>query len=180
VILGRTSSGAIKTKSDGGLRAVECACCGECGGCSPHDFSIYSALFSDPAGMPFYGVISIDNCGVWFAFDANSEFQFGDVILNRGYNSATEKCGVVLSAILWDQTYSLPCPGGSYIGTRAIGSIFLPDTQDGVNIIGSHLVEVFGDGTNADYCCQFDPSEWYAPDACPAIPYQRTVTIQIQ
>ena len=26
--LGRTSSGAIKIKTDGGLRAVSCACCG--------------------------------------------------------------------------------------------------------------------------------------------------------
>ena len=32
--LGRTSSGAIKIKTDGGLRAVECACCGDAGcGC---------------------------------------------------------------------------------------------------------------------------------------------------
>jgi hypothetical protein len=31
MILGRTPAGAIKTKTDGGLRAVECACCGgEC------------------------------------------------------------------------------------------------------------------------------------------------------
>jgi hypothetical protein len=30
--LGRTSTGAIKIKTDGGLRAVECACC-ECIGC---------------------------------------------------------------------------------------------------------------------------------------------------
>ena len=31
MILGRTPSGAIKTKTDGGLRAVNCACCGcEC------------------------------------------------------------------------------------------------------------------------------------------------------
>jgi hypothetical protein len=31
VILGRTPAGLIKTKSDGGLRAVNCACCGgEC------------------------------------------------------------------------------------------------------------------------------------------------------
>ena len=29
--LGRTPEGAIKTKSDGGLRAVNCACCGGCG-----------------------------------------------------------------------------------------------------------------------------------------------------
>ena len=33
MILGRTSGGAIKTKSDGGLRAVNCACCGGGGGC---------------------------------------------------------------------------------------------------------------------------------------------------
>lgn len=30
MILGRTPEGAIKTKTDGGLRAVECACCGPC------------------------------------------------------------------------------------------------------------------------------------------------------
>ena len=29
--LGRTPAGAIKTKSDGGLRAVNCACCVNCG-----------------------------------------------------------------------------------------------------------------------------------------------------
>ena len=32
MILGRTPEGLIKTKTDGGLRAVNCACCG--GGCS--------------------------------------------------------------------------------------------------------------------------------------------------
>ena len=31
MILGRTPEGLIKTKSDGGLRAVNCACCGGCG-----------------------------------------------------------------------------------------------------------------------------------------------------
>ena len=31
MILGRTPAGAIKTKTDGGLRAVNCACCGTCG-----------------------------------------------------------------------------------------------------------------------------------------------------
>ena len=39
MILGRTSSGAVKTKSDGtlGLRAVECACCGGCEQIQPLD-----------------------------------------------------------------------------------------------------------------------------------------------
>jgi hypothetical protein len=31
MILGKTPAGAIKIKSDGGLRAVNCACCGGCG-----------------------------------------------------------------------------------------------------------------------------------------------------
>ena len=36
MILGRTPAGLIKTKSDSplGLRAVECACCGECNECT--------------------------------------------------------------------------------------------------------------------------------------------------
>jgi hypothetical protein len=33
--IGRASSGAIKIKTDGGLRAVECACCAPCGGVWP-------------------------------------------------------------------------------------------------------------------------------------------------
>lgn len=39
--LGLTSSGAIKIKTDGGLRAVNCACCG---GCQPVTFEQYSAV----------------------------------------------------------------------------------------------------------------------------------------
>jgi hypothetical protein len=41
--LGRTASNAIKIKTDGGLRAVNCACCGTCG-C--YSLSIPSALRS--------------------------------------------------------------------------------------------------------------------------------------
>jgi hypothetical protein len=47
--LGRTSSGAIKIKTDGGLRAVECACCGggvgSCG-CSPMSAAVKDAIAS--------------------------------------------------------------------------------------------------------------------------------------
>jgi len=42
MVLGRTSSNAIKTKTDGGLRAVECACCG---GCPCTNIKITGALF---------------------------------------------------------------------------------------------------------------------------------------
>ena len=43
MILGRTSSGAIKIKADGGLRAVGCACCG---GCGCNTFDVPSSLLS--------------------------------------------------------------------------------------------------------------------------------------
>lgn len=48
--LGRTSTGAIKIKSDSpnGLRAVECACCGGGGscGCSPMSAAVKTAIAS--------------------------------------------------------------------------------------------------------------------------------------
>ena len=34
MVIGRSSTGAIKIKTDGGLRAVNCACCGDSCGCS--------------------------------------------------------------------------------------------------------------------------------------------------
>lgn len=57
--LGRSSSGAIKIKTDGGLRAVECACCGPtdfqpCRDCPPVSgnwtFSISGELVEDFIG----------------------------------------------------------------------------------------------------------------------------------
>jgi hypothetical protein len=45
--LGRTPAGAIKTKTDGGLRAVNCACCG---GCNP--------IYTTTLGPFLYGSIS--------------------------------------------------------------------------------------------------------------------------
>jgi hypothetical protein len=46
--LGRTPTGAIKIKTDGGLRAVGCACCGGVGscGCSPMSAAVKNAIAS--------------------------------------------------------------------------------------------------------------------------------------
>jgi hypothetical protein len=47
MILGRTPEGAIKTKTDGGLRAVNCACCEPlvCG-CSPMSAAVKTVIAS--------------------------------------------------------------------------------------------------------------------------------------
>jgi hypothetical protein len=46
--LGRTSSGAIKIKTDGGLRAVECACCSCEATCSCSPFCGFTQLKITP------------------------------------------------------------------------------------------------------------------------------------
>jgi len=55
--LGRTSSGAIKIKTDGGLRAVECACCASpCGVC--HNLLIpepLRAVFTNATSATLWG-----------------------------------------------------------------------------------------------------------------------------
>jgi len=44
--LGRTSSGAIKTKTDGGLRAVNCACCVTCPEITEYYIVISEAMYN--------------------------------------------------------------------------------------------------------------------------------------
>jgi hypothetical protein len=53
--LGLTSSGAVKIKTDGGLRAVECACCGPtdfqpCRDCPPFSGNFTFSLTGDKVG----------------------------------------------------------------------------------------------------------------------------------
>ncbi len=54
MVLGRTSSGAIKTKTDGGLHAVNCACCGgefiPCANCAPLLTNFTFSLTGDQVG----------------------------------------------------------------------------------------------------------------------------------
>jgi hypothetical protein len=57
--LGRTTSGAIKIKTDGGLRAVNCACCG-CDVCSaivmPASISIILDAITSPSQCSLLGI----------------------------------------------------------------------------------------------------------------------------
>ena len=69
--LGRTSSGAIKIKTDGGLRAVECACCGPtdpCRDCPPvlgdWNFSFSGDQVTDVTEFEYETIICpSDDCG---------------------------------------------------------------------------------------------------------------------
>lgn len=82
MILGRTPAGAIKTKSDGGLRAVNCACCNPCPEITEYYIVISEAMFnalraggsvsasgggSEYTGCSFSatatGTLGGDNCG---------------------------------------------------------------------------------------------------------------------
>ena len=181
--LGRTSSGAIKIKTDeagGGLRAVNCGCCGGCDGCLPYDLSVFNACFLDPSGMPpssYYppnGFVQFDVCGGAWYFDQNSDYSFGGITLYRNL------CGVILDITLFDGTYSAPCEGGGAVGVDCFAQIFIPHKENGDvdvdAIIGTRTIPVSG---GSQHCCNVEPIYWYNPNACPD-PYTRTVTIQIQ
>jgi hypothetical protein len=92
MILGRTPGGAIKTKSDGGLRAVNCACCG----CGCYSISIPSAL------RPLFENANISNLS---AFGVSSAFF--------GYLKAEFSGGIANDLWYADFTYNL---GDNYLG----------------------------------------------------------------
>jgi hypothetical protein len=85
--LGRTSSNAIKIKTDGGLRAVECACCGGGGGscgCSPMSAAVKDAI----ASATQVTVNSISR--PWNGSTASSGQQgFGVLTWNISYSGGT-------------------------------------------------------------------------------------------
>ena len=78
--IGRTSSGTIKIKTDGGLRAVSCACCGGCEFCGSHppiappdDPDFVKKLRGDAGVTPFTRVAIDYNVVVsMFGSDASS------------------------------------------------------------------------------------------------------------
>lgn len=119
--IGRTSSGAIKTKTDGGLRAVECACCESipsdaCRDCPPFlgefNFSVSgisldgtiqeqfpaSVCPSENCNRESFPDITPRTCGDGFvAYQPVSGGKYVDVVLFRDYQNA---CGWALSLLL--------------------------------------------------------------------------------
>ena len=79
MILGRTPAGLIKTKSDGGLRAVTCACCG-CG--------CYGTKLTGAALATMLEVIAR---GYFLSFTFNGlEFGYTNIISQGGDNYLVE------------------------------------------------------------------------------------------
>ena len=92
--LGRTASNAIKIKTDGGLRAVECACCG----CTP--------IYVDTLGPFLYG--SIEDMWTKPKLDAwaNSPFTVNIDIGVRGRSASLSVTAPVVCKYDYDTTYA--------------------------------------------------------------------------
>jgi hypothetical protein len=85
MILGLTSSGAVKIKTDGGLRAVECGCCGSihpdaCRDCPPFlwefNFSVSGISLSGTIQEQFPAIVCpSENCNREEEFSAFSDIQ---------------------------------------------------------------------------------------------------------
>ena len=114
--LGRTSSGAIKIKTDsagGGLRAVECACCGPVAACY-HCYQVkvtgqlLDTLRNATSGI-CNGAVGFFNkfMGVgdfvcewpyaWFGFDAWAEFEYETGCFTAYYSAGTPESGAVIN-----------------------------------------------------------------------------------
>lgn len=65
--LGLTSSGAIKIKTDGGLRAVNCACCNPCG-CGG---SSVNAILKEVLDNATSGTANGDSSSYWYVYGPN-------------------------------------------------------------------------------------------------------------
>lgn len=148
MILGRTPAGAIKTKTDDGLRAVNCACCNPCGcatnisgdlletlrnattgtcnGASPMVFNAIGGGFSAAwyVGGSFYtcGLSANTNC---FSFN-------GDNALNTIVTGKSEGCcsqNPSLPSTCTDVTYTINGnPFDAHTENYGYGSDVLPPT----------------------------------------------------
>jgi len=156
--LGRTSTGAIKIKTDeagGGLRAVECACCGGCaeGKCSPQD---YTGYFVQLDGFDWFFYLSNefppDECGATYQTD------FYDTIsLYRSHNALLNKCGTGIQLLAYINFDPIPCTGESgYAAGFMAGSTFVadPEQEEEINpLLGTHIIELSGDVYYGDNYC---------------------------
>ena len=84
--LGRTSSGALKIKTDGGLRAVECACCrGVCGVKVPQDLrELVAAGNVTMYGLPpdYFDMYEDSWKAEWYP-DTSEGFYLADLVYNK-------------------------------------------------------------------------------------------------
>ena len=161
--LGRTEAGLIKIKTDTpkGLRAVECGCCGPCGGCplldnilSATSYSLSYSISNVPSnyfgsGAPCLTmeneIITIpgNSCGAWAYWTAFS------------IRKKNGKCYVEISA--FNQWEFLPTP------------ILIEVLEGEAEIRGAHnyTMELGCDYVSAEACNGvYIPGEYGAPSRC--------------
>jgi hypothetical protein len=119
MILGRTPAGLIKTKSDGGLRAVNCACCNTCG-CGA--ISIPQALRELVANatidtMTMFGFPPTQFYSGFggFTWLAAFSYDFDPLYFSEVYYEETTGC-LTTVGIRW-----IPTPGSGELGDAFFG-----------------------------------------------------------
>ena len=123
MILGRTPSGAIKTKTDGGLRAVNCACCVTpppltCGAVKITDSALIDLLNSATSGSFNYSN-GTDSAPLWTPTGANTFIAEWNCCFNNP--DGCDNCFFVweyVCALSWDGSilglYAFDFPWGYY------------------------------------------------------------------
>ena len=128
MILGLTSSGAIKIKTDGdaGLRAVECACCSTCN-CNPPLTVKYkfTQTFS-----PIIGEQSWYSCGFLFAKTASGH----DI-------SADRRCTDGVYPYWFDGWEIIARGGSDFQCANLVSFVFGPSPVGTHNLLGSYCTD---------------------------------------
>ena len=201
MILGRTPGGAIKIKTDGGLRAVNCACCGTCG-C--YSISIPSALrplfenanlsnlsaFGVPAA--FFGYLQAEFSGgiendLWYAdFTHNLPEVFPILYLGMGfyYQKSTGCLTMGFGAPEYYQIEGYPTGAPYDYDAGFVAEVTLYDAED-----PSFICQSLGYLGSSSGCSDpvYEPSPqdsiftingsgsfsfwYYFIDSCPGIPF---------
>jgi len=110
--LGRTSSGSIKIKTDGGLRAVECACCvpcyPECGKTEPPPPGKWKIAGADygyynPCGTIYGKIGTSDFSAIWACADEYAGYEAKWILFGyEDYTSPNFTWGAVFGLVYTD------------------------------------------------------------------------------
>lgn len=110
MILGRTSGGKIQTKTDGGTRAVNCACCG--GGCRAVTLEQYNAVAY--GGTANLAGLSSPVKNLSFSQLYSSSYPNDDGIVTYGEVEGTEWNFEEIGQITCDVPFPPDFGGGTY------------------------------------------------------------------